>query len=318
MPAWRKSAISSSGVARTLGRLPALGAGGVPFGRGGRQPGGSPRTAPSQVETILDNGLQSPAATAATLQKDQTNLGTTRTVVGAPASVQTAFSLAQQMNQYLRAGFMGSAATGSSNWERTPRETPLVQAFPRPVQHISNLGNGLAILAGVFGTGLGIAEIDRGQHLQGAKDVTVAGLTGLSGVANLSKTVSRVVGAGFSRLGAKALAAPGEVGVGVGTPIAGLACILGGSFQLVDSLKKHNVEHAVEGSAQIVGGSLLTAGAFCEGTIIGAPAGVVLGAVGGLTLFSQAIIANRKAIARGASWLGGKISGLAHEVAQKL
>ena len=268
---------------------------------------------PAVVDQCLEQGLQSPAVVDAKLQADQTKLGAARMAVGTPGNVTTAFSLAQEANVYLRAGFMASMAPESSPWSTDSvasgltadiGDSPLTRAAPRPVQHLGNLGAFLALPAGLFGTGIGLAEIERGHKLQGSKDLAIAGLTTLSGVASLSATVARTVNTGLRSVGATALADPGEVGVGPGAPIGGIASILGGSFQLADALRKHKTEAAVEGGAQIAGGSLLTASAFAEGTIIGAPAGLVLGALGGVVLFGTAVVQNRHAIARGLSWLG--------------
>ncbi len=237
--------------------------------------------------------------------------------VGTPGNVTTAFSLAQEANLYLRAGFMASMAPESSPWSTESEassslaadiaSSPLTRAVPRPVQHLGNLGAFLALPAGLVGTGIGLAEMERGQALQGSKDLAIAGLTTLSGVSSLSATVARTVNTGLRSLGATALADPGEVGVGPGAPIGGIASMLSGTFQLVSSLRKHNTEAAVEGGAQIAGGSLLTASAFTEGTLIGAPAGLVLGALGGVLLFGTAIVQNRHAIAKGLSWLGRQV-----------
>ncbi len=265
------------------------------------------------VDRCLEKGLQSPAVIGAKLQNEQTQLGAARMAVGTPGNVTTAFSLAQEANLYLRAGFLASMAPESSPWSTESATSsltadigvsPLTRAAPRPVQHLGNLGAFLALPAGLFGTGIGLAEVERGQYLQGSKDLAIAGLTTLSGLSSLSATVARTVNTGLRSVGAMALADPGEVGVGPGAPIGGIASILGGTFQLADALRKHKTEAAVEGGAQIAGGSLLTASAFTEGTLIGAPAGLVLGALGGVLLFGTAIVQNRHAIAHGLSWLG--------------
>ncbi|MBU6428856.1 MAG: hypothetical protein KGR26_07600 [Cyanobacteria bacterium REEB65] len=235
------------------------------------------------------------------LQTTRTAIGQVGLAIGTPANLSTSVNLLQQVNRYLRSGIMASVASSGSRVPAPTTHAPLVRSPHAALQQLGRLGSGLAIGGGLFGMATAVAEMRDGQTEQGAKDLAVSGLATSSGLTNLVPGIAPRLASLFGLAGP---AAEGAASMSLAGPLGGTACILSGAFQLASSIGQHKVEPAAEGGATLLGGSLLFASAFATGTVIGAPAGAVLGAVGGLTLFGSALVQNRAAIEAGVRSLG--------------
>lgn len=174
------------------------------------------------------------------------------------------------------------------------------------------LGKGLGVLS-VVGGGAeltsGAEQLASARYLQGSGNVVGGALNTAAGVTMVSGKASEAVSGVLKAAGATEI-----VGgrLPVAGPLAGAAGIVSGGIGIYEGIKSGNTGEIATSSVTTVGGGLMVAGAFLDGTVAGAPVGVVLNLAGGAMMVGATVAQNWGAISHGvasaASWAGHEIT----------
>ena len=161
----------------------------------------------------------------------------------------------------------------------TTVETPATAGSGKSFPAAKALGVGAGVVFGGLQVKHGFEELNRGKVADGTTDIAVGGLNVAAGT-TLLKGASKLAG-----------------------PLGGAASVLDGGRDLYHAAESGDAKKGWIGAAKLAGGSLMTGAAFASGTLVGAPAGLVLGLAGGVLSGGATVVENWDGISQ---WVKSK------------
>jgi hypothetical protein len=151
---------------------------------------------------------------------------------------------------------------------------------------------GLGVAFGAVGAIKGWSNFSSEDVAQKLATINQTLQVGQQGANLVTNTLSRfAANTSTGTEGADAAAEAAGIGASklLGAGLGALGSVVSG-FQAYDAFKNGNVTQGVGDTMSAVGGAVATAGLFLDGTIAGAPAGVVLNVVGGVVAGAGALV----------------------------